>query len=212
MVEDVSGEEAGNVVSRPSDDALEAAFAPYTTAVGRVAHSWNYLHEALGQLFVVVMGADRSRALAVWYSSKSDLAQRDMLRAAVEAAPDDLWPPNQPEARSDVIWLLAKCTSLSHQRNDAIHAPCSLAIDRKRLVVMPTYFYGNPKAKSLMGKDILLEFEWYERYAGALTVFVRQIETALGWPDRYPWPRRPLLPTHGQKNAPADRPRQSPQE
>jgi hypothetical protein len=50
------------------------------------AHSWNHLQDALGQLFGLVAGMNHWVALAIWYSSRSDRAEREMLRAR-RAAP-----------------------------------------------------------------------------------------------------------------------------
>jgi len=74
-------------VKWPTLEEATAAFEEYALAVGKVAYAWNYLHERLGELFVVVSGAKQSVALAIWYSTKSDRTQRDMLRAAVNAIP-----------------------------------------------------------------------------------------------------------------------------
>jgi hypothetical protein len=77
------------IVRWPNDEEVRAEFQTYTSAVGRVAHAWNYLHERLGRLFVRLVNApDRSVTAAVWYSTYSDRVQRDMLRAAISASGD----------------------------------------------------------------------------------------------------------------------------
>src|SRR5271154_3327508 len=99
-------------------DAAEAAFEEYYLAVGKVARAWNTLHEFLGQLFVTVSGSDKvwteagaiKVALAIWYSVKSDRAQRDMLRAAFNAN-SGRWE-KLPKALNDFNWLLDRCNEL----------------------------------------------------------------------------------------------------
>src|SRR5229473_1893775 len=91
----------------PEDDEIKRIFEAYALAVGKVAHSWNYLHEALGQLFAAVLSApNRGLALAVWYSTDSDRTQRNMLRAAVSSSGEGRWQPRLPKAFDDLIWLL----------------------------------------------------------------------------------------------------------
>jgi hypothetical protein len=64
------------IVKIPTDQQIREAFEAYSMAVGKVAYAWNYLHERLGQLFAVVCATDREIALAIWYSTDSDRAQR----------------------------------------------------------------------------------------------------------------------------------------
>ena len=193
----------------PSDEERKAAFEAYTLAVGKVAHAWNYLHEKLGQLFVVVSGADRKIALAIWYSTDSDRAQRLMLRAAVAASGKDRWP-SALLAPDDLKWLLDRADELAEQRNNVIHAPCSLYISPGtpvRSELGASFLHGHPRARKLMGKKLLVEFDWCERFAETLSDFTQRVETGLAFSERYPWPERPRLPTRGLKSDPQALPR-----
>jgi hypothetical protein len=176
--------------------ALNLAWAPYIILLGKVAHAWNHLQEGIGRLFCLVSGLCPSIGLAIWHSSKSDRAQREMLEAALSArAADEDWAQKHPKAVEDIRWLLNKTNAVADQRNDAIHAPCSLGIEGRELEIIPIAFYGNPRAKKLRGKDILSEFAWYENSADTLKSFAREIESALMEPTRDPWPNRPQMPT-----------------
>jgi hypothetical protein len=72
------------------EEAREAIEA-YCAKVGLVVYEWNDLHEKLAQLFAVVRGGDRQKALAKWYSLPTDKAQRKKLRDAVDNARADCW-------------------------------------------------------------------------------------------------------------------------
>jgi hypothetical protein len=200
--------------SAPSPvDAAKAAFEEYYLAVGKVARAWNTLHESLGQLFVTVSGSDKvwteagaiKVALAIWYSVKSDRAQRDMLRAAFNAN-SGRWE-KLPKALDDFKWLLDRCDELAEQRNDAVHAPCSIYIGSgpNGAEMGPAYFAaGNPRAKNLeaknlKGKQLIAEFDWCERYAWTLIGFIQKLEKPMVLPDRYRWPDRPPKPTRKTK-------------
>jgi hypothetical protein len=184
---------------------VEAAFEEYYLAVGKVARAWNTLHEYLGQLFVTASGASWTQpwvAQAIWYSVKSDRAQRDMLRAAVNAK-SGRWE-KLPKALDDLNWLLDRCDELAEHRNDAVHAPCSVYIGSgpNGAEMGPAYFAaGNPRAKNLsakklMGKQLIAEFEWCEKYAWALIGFIQKLEKPMALPDDgYRWPDRPPKPT-----------------
>jgi hypothetical protein len=183
------------IIRMPSDEETKKAFEGYALAVGKVAHAWNFLHEKLGQLFVVISGADRQIALSIWYSNNSDQAQRKILKAAILACADGRWPT--PSAKEDLKWLLDRADDLAKDRNNAIHAPCSLYIGGSQdgdAEMGAAYHYGNPLARRLVGKSLQIEFEWSEACAEVLSRFTRGIEFALSYADRYSWPERPTLP------------------
>jgi hypothetical protein len=181
----------------PSDSVLNATWAPYIVSLGEVAHGWNHLQEEIGKLFCLVSDLSNSMGMSIWHSSKSDRAQRDMLEGALSARiSDEEWSEKYPKAVDDIRWLLCRVNGVADQRNDAIHAPCSLGIEGDELEIMPIVFFGNPRARKLCGKDILNEFGWYVKCAGTLKAFTREIESALMEPrGLYPWPERPHLPT-----------------
>jgi hypothetical protein len=185
-----------SIIRIPSEEEAKKAFEGYALAVGKVAHAWNYLHEKLGQLFVVISGADRQVALSIWYSNNSDRTQRKVMQAAVLARADDRWP-NQ-SAKEDLKWLLDRADDLAKDRNNAIHAPCSLFIgvsqDGGGAEMGAAYHHGNPLARRLVGKSLQREFEWSEACAEVLSRFTQRIEFAFNYPDRYSWPERPALP------------------
>ena len=135
--------------------------------------------------------------MTIWHSSKSDRGQRDMLEAALSAqATDEEWTKKFPKADEDIRWLLHKVNGVAEQRNNAIHAPCSLGIDSGELEIMPIVFFSNLRARKLSGKDILSEFAWYEKSADILKAFTREVASASMNHDRpSSWPDRPQLPT-----------------
>jgi len=174
---------------------VEAAELEYVTALGRVAHSWNHLHEALGSLFAFVLSKPIKTVAPIWYSTNNDRAQREMLRAAI--AKSEVLNDSQ---RKDIIWLLNATDRLANQRNSAIHAPCSFAIhEPTQTIVLHAHFYhGNPRADDLLGKDILKEFAWYRARSETLKQFSHGIGASLNVYSRRPWPERPKLPELGQ--------------
>jgi hypothetical protein len=204
-------------VRMPSDEEIKAAFQRYTDGVGRVVHSWNFLHEKLGQLFLAVFDAEKSVVMSVWYAIDSDRSQRKMLEAATKAKPKVGWPQKDSgepiyDYVSEILWLLKETDVLANQRNNAIHAPASLYIGDagENPADMGAWFlYGHPRAKNLMGKKLLDEFLLYEQKAEILAQHCLAINTALSFPKTHGIPHRPLLPTRGQKSTHRDpRPRQ----
>jgi hypothetical protein len=187
----------------PSDDVLEAAFAPYINAVGRVVHHWNQLQESLGKLFAAVTGKG-NMALAIWHTPHSDRAQRDMLTAAIFATPTETWESYSATAMADILALVSVANNVADRRNNAIHAPVSLAIDRRKLVPIPVYFHGNPRAMRLKNKDIITEFTACVVSAKQLREFAEKLETAINFASRYPWPDIPAPLTKTRKKILAD--------
>jgi hypothetical protein len=97
---------ATRIVAIPPDTEIATVFLAYATAVGKVAHAWNYLQERLARIFVAITAIDHSIALAIWYSTENDRAQRSMLQAVIEVSPDDRWQSISETVKDDLKWLL----------------------------------------------------------------------------------------------------------
>lgn len=189
------------VLKYPNQDLIDEAFQPYIMAVGRVAHSWNYLQERFGRLFAQVIGGDSRIAMAVWYSIDSDRGQRKMLRSALSVKDIHVSINRKEDDIGDIIWAIKEADNASDRRNDAIHGPCSLIIESGGISVFPSYFYGNPRAKKLLGTDVISEFVWCEATADVLSKFlvgmISSIEHNTEWPHR---PRIPPKPPNKKKS------------
>ena len=139
-----------------------ADFDPYVAALGQLALAWNDLHEGLAGLFWTIMSAPPREGdiidyapIHVWHSLRSDLAQREMLRAVV-THPNLNWSGERYKwFTEDVIWLLKRVMELSNARNDAIHSPLflnpSASSDSERLA--PFEWTFNPRAIGLANPD-----------------------------------------------------------
>jgi hypothetical protein len=185
-------------IRRATDRMIKKKMIPYVMALGKVAHAWNYLQESLGQMFSTVTGLEERTGEAIWHSTANDRAQREMLRAAVRVSWDPKLTTELPKAKEDIKWLLDKANSVAEQRNNAIHAPMSVAIGQNEIELFPVVYHGNPRAHKLIGKDILTEFEWYEKSAETLTRFARHVRAAI-IDSGVSWPDRPQMPALQQK-------------
>ena len=178
----------------PSGEDRKKAFAEYTVEVGRVMHAWSYLHEILSQLFVVATRAERSIALAIWYSTESCEAQRRMLSAAVKANTKIV------SRHGDFKWLFDQCNQLSQRYYDATNTPSSLYLGTHiggNEILAVSYIYGHPRANNLSGRKLLVEFDWCERYCETLALFAAKMERSLSSSGDDSWPDRPRPPTSG---------------
>jgi hypothetical protein len=185
----------------PHDDEPEAIFAPYIQAAGGVVDAWNRLHETLKYLFVAITKMSENVGYAVWHSARSDSAQRAILRAATAATSDkEPWVVRFPTAKDDLNALLQKANKIGEMRNDAIHAPVSLAHNNGRIVIVPFYFNGNPRAESLRNKDIVAEFNQCRDEAYILNAFSNEAEASIKFASRA-WPDKPalLIPSEKKK-------------
>lgn len=189
-------------------EAGEKPFAQYVAAVGEVAFHWNALLEALGSIFCLVTATPRSVGFGIWYALKSDLAQMDILRAALRGR-DGLHPAwtDRGNAHADIEWVINEIRGrLSERRNDAIHAPAALTapiwMDTKgeisvgEVEIGPSFFHGHPRATRLKGKALIEEITWYAATAKVLANFASEMDGALRLADE-PWPERPRLPNLG---------------
>lgn len=178
----------------PTKEEIEATneiLKPYFLALGRVAHSWNHLHEELGKVFCALTGLDLSIGMAIWHSLKSDRSQRDILEGALNsAACSSEWTERFPSAKKGVLYLLNEINNLADRRNNAIHAPCTIIPGD--IEIVPLTFFGNERARRLHGKDILEEFTWYEKSADALKAHATNVRFALD--SGGTWPEKPQMP------------------
>lgn len=185
------------VLTLPTDDELNRHFDAYCLALGKVAHAWNYLFEKLGRLFVVVTEGDGHVANAIWYAPDSDRTKLGMLKAAVGASVNASWSNQFPTAKGDINWLVERVRSLTDMRNDIIHAPCVLRTNGEG-TAMAASFNGHHRAKKLWGKEILVEFDWCERWTEELTRFTQAMDLALRG-RQTSWPSRPGKPDRTPK-------------
>jgi hypothetical protein len=198
----------------PSEEVRNDALNAYCLAVGQASYAWNDLHERLAGLYVLLTAhtgstphdpgngpaGDRAElrrlAFSKWYAVRSDWQQRRMLRDRIEAGLGlDRRSPSPIE--SDILWLLDAVDALANDRNDAIHAPVSLCIDTREggsAEVGPAYWNGNPRAKRLVGRKLLDEFDRCRATAILLSDFTAFIEGALQFPNQIGRPFRPELP------------------
>lgn len=125
-----------------------------------------------------------------------------MLAAAVESKDmDEEWNAQFPKAKEDIVALVKGINAFSDKRNAAVHAPCSVGIGTGELEILPFSFFQNPNARKLHGKNILDEFEWYERTAAAYHHYARELGLALSL-QTATWPDKPRMPSRGEKNHP----------
>jgi hypothetical protein len=198
------------IIRMPTDVEVQVAFAAYVSAVGKVAHAWNYLHERLGHLFArIVGGRDRAITAAVWYSTYSDRSQREMLEAAIRASNDPAFARLPKTAKNDLLDLLDRIRDLGGNRDNAIHAPCVLTVGPNGTQMATSHLSGHRRAKNLVGKTLIDECDWIERYAQALSRFTVQATDALEyadatWPERSPTPdRKPKKVARPKSNRPS---------
>ena len=188
----------------PKKKRQEAVDA-YALAVGRLSIAWNYLHEALGDLFALVIGGDAELVRAAWGSNENDRALREMLRAVIKAASPERWKQT-PTAPDDLLWVLGRADALSDVRNDAIHVLVWLHIGAEIGAEITIGVASPPRGKrerklfdkAAKGKKLLDEFAKGQQDVEALSVFVlwaiaaltEPDAAALTEPDRQEWPTR----------------------
>jgi hypothetical protein len=176
----------------PTVEKRQEAFDAYAVAVGRVSVVWNHLHQTLGWFFAMVTGGDGDLILAAWGSIENDRAQREMLRAAINAANSERWKQT-PKAPADLFWVLGRADALSDVRNDAVHALVSLHFGPEIVEVTVAQPARGKREKKLLnnaarGRKLLDEFAKCERDADALSAFLLEATAALVTPELREWP------------------------
>jgi hypothetical protein len=176
----------------------KAAMNPYVSSVGKVCYSWNRLVETLGRIFVEITNMDLQVAEAIWHSLWSDRAQMDMLKAAIDAVPEERWLPRFPRARKDLQWLMENAIGLAGARNKAVHMPCIVEFGKNGAVVVSDPFSSNPRAKKLSKTTLQDEFECCIEWATRLETFACEAIVSLRSEHGSAWPDTPALPNRKQ--------------
>jgi hypothetical protein len=127
----------------------------------------------------------------VWYSTRNDRAQRQMLRAAIQAS-NGRWSSLLPKLRDDLIWQTEKIDALALRRNEAIHVPCSAYTTAGGTQITAAFLGNNPHAKKLEGVRLIEEFSVCEADSDVLSRYARRIRDCIQ-SARNAYPERPQL-------------------
>jgi hypothetical protein len=146
-------------------------------------------------LFAVLIGGNHELVLAAWRANENDHAQREMLRAAINAASPERWKQT-PKAPDDLRWVLGRANTLRDVRNDAIHELVVLHFGPEIVQLTVAQPARGKREKKLLdnaarGRKLVDEFAKCERDADALSGFVLEATAALVMPELWEWPPRP---------------------
>lgn len=166
-------------------------FAPFALALGQMNLAWNDLHVSLARLFSALLKIPNlSVADTIWYSLKSDRAQRDLIQEMVRYPNLGYALPDQPKAR--VLSVLAETQNIAERRNDFIHSP--FVLSGKEIV--PLHLGRNKRGLNLSRRgDPLTEAKWF--YKAAMVqrdntdIIVDHLNKPYDtWPEKLPSPNR----------------------
>ena len=104
-------------------------------------------------------GGQAGNPLRVVCGIRSDTRQREKLRCAITETTSDRWK-RSPRAPDHLKWLLDRVDKLASERNNAIHAPCSLYLrgdgSSEVMAAVRSANAGSRRAKDLEGEDLPL--------------------------------------------------------
>jgi hypothetical protein len=96
-------------VTRLSIARARKAFDPFAKEIGHLTRAWNMLHDDLGLIFArLINPANPNIGRAVWHSIRSDLAQREAIKAA-SLASFAIDKKIHPKAGDDIQWCVSAC-------------------------------------------------------------------------------------------------------
>ena len=185
---------ADSIRAKPVWHAQEVHDA-HALAIGRIVIAWNEFQEALGELFASIFGRKLwKESLFAWQALENDRAQREMLRAAAHTR----FGPTS-DVFKKISWAIEQANrQLSNQRNFGVHTPLMIFTDHDgETGIYPNQMLGNRKAAGLAGKDLLCEFDRYEKRIRKMTTFVLAIGIHVLDPSEHPTlPEKPQLQSH----------------
>ncbi|VIO67030.1 hypothetical protein CI41S_03900 [Bradyrhizobium ivorense] len=163
--------------------------------LGKLVRRWSWLHEQLASVFQLASGTEKSVALAIWHSSKSDAAQRDMLIAALSASidllksePADSHNTLQQQVFAEFLWITKEIGKSSYTRNDLIHSPISLyfASGAVQFEAIVTDAYSNPRAKTMAGKELFQLTRWLISFCEDMSRYLASVHSVVRLGGRLP--------------------------
>ena len=146
-------------------------------------------------VFHTAAATHRSIAYAIWHSSKSDAAQRDMLTAALKASiaelkllPTDAHNTFQQKVFEEYFWIVKEIGKLSHDRNDLIHSPIALsfASGAQEFEAVVTDVYSNPRAAKMVNKELFQLCRWLIAFCEEMSRYVAQVNQAVRLDEKLP--------------------------
>ena len=180
--------ESNPSATRLTIDRIDEESDKLALHLGRIAFAWNLLHDRLGKLFTVLATPHNERAgWAIWHSLKSDLAQRDMLRALIA----ELLGETDP-LRAQITEALNAINGLQADRNNALHAPYWIVSQDGESKLAPYDVNGNRLATPLSGRNLETELGSYRENILKMWSFTMLLIASATYP---PDQRPPLPPT-----------------
>jgi hypothetical protein len=179
------------IIKMPTREQLDAADQIYCTNVGRICVWWAKLHEDLAQLYFFLLSPKDQQAKTAWYSHRSDAAQRELLRAALQTEPPRSFK-DHPSAKADFAWMLNTIDELAIIRNTATHAAVSIIWGEEGPSFEVDPFSSNPKLRKCSGTDLLPTLTDCEQRLEDLVGFNRLMASCITALDAsFDWPSRP---------------------
>jgi hypothetical protein len=180
------------IIKPPTAKEIDKLTRPVALELGKLCIAWNRLHEKLSNLFESIVDTKtREVPKAIWHSSKSDLAQREMILAASgERFKRDAIK------RTDIACLIGQIGALSNGRNDAIHAPFGAITDTQgtKIVALGFPISMSNRSIKLQNKDLAEDFKRQRIRIDQFAKLTKTLCLALHPSGRFPWPHKhPLL-------------------
>lgn len=182
--------------------------------LGKLVRRWSWLHERLVGVFHLASATHKSIAYAIWHSSKSDAAQRDMLVAALTASINELrllaadkHHEFQRRVFDEYIWIVKEIGKHSHDRNDLIHSPIALFLGSGavQFEAIVTDAYANPRAVKLANKELFQLCRWLTSFCEDMGTYLSLVDQCVRLDSKLParpkFKQRSELPTRRQPPA-----------
>jgi hypothetical protein len=149
----------------------------FASIVGDVNMSWGDCQFFIYVIFARLMAGDIHRAEAIFFSLKTDRAQRD-----VTGALGKLVLKNHPDLQTRLSKLIGNLETLAGERNDVIHAMWGVQLGEPKLLAG-----SSPRLREKPLKETLEQTALkIKKVAMDLSALNRQIADALP-----PWPNTP---------------------
>ena len=169
---------------------FEAATKEFADQVGAVIWAWNYCHAAFCDLFGVLVNRQNLMiGYAIWHTSQSDTAQRELLFSVAKFT-----LAKRPRLLARVEWAKRSADSLSTIRNDAAHTATMFSGRLSAPSLVPSIFATAPKRlRRLEHRDLNEMCFLLKGDLIALGGYVRLLGAESAFPGHYPLQKRPKL-------------------
>jgi len=154
--------------------------APFYKHVGELTLIWNLATHALFVAFVGLSGMNAKYAASVYFSLRSDGAQREVVRSLAKARLADDSDPQAVQLYDSLKSEINNLEKIAQKRNGAVHA--TILSDQKGYLAADPFAFSGPNRHAIF-RDPERTIKEIEDAVRSVCAAINRISRYLSWPE-----------------------------